>query len=225
MGNRLYLAVAAVPDISEIGGVAAGLRAYFGAENESYMAALSGSGEHRLPERLIAARLGALQLLPRLLERARVEGHALPRELRLRRNGEGRPYAEALCPAKSAAVLPFDFNLSHSAAHVGCALLVGPGRVGLDMEEPIPPERAGRMLARYATAGERALANAHPGEWDFLRIWVTREAMGKQAGVGRPLEQDASRIPAGLTVHHATLPDTGAQLALCSPAGEAILWT
>ncbi len=85
----------------------------------------------------------------------------------LMRDAHGRPYAIDRTGRRP--FRPFDFNLSHTKAHIACALLLGgdgmaetesaPNRipmVGLDVEEPIPAPRAAALAARYATEGERA---------------------------------------------------------------------
>ncbi len=112
-------------------------------------------------ESLAYPRLAALSLLPSLIEAA--GGHSS--EWILGRDAQGRPYA-----TDPDGAVPFDFNLTHSARHVACALLVppvdpsadrsAPPRVGIDVEEPIPASRAERLAARYCTDGERRLLEA-----------------------------------------------------------------
>ncbi len=131
-----------------------------GANAAAHTARLSAGGTAR---RVSSTRLAALALLPLLLQAA----DAGSADLRLSRDTHGRPYA-----ALPDGTVPFDFNLTHSDRHIACVLYVPtnrpavadtalsselPPRVGLDIEEPIPPARAARLAARYATEGERRL--------------------------------------------------------------------
>jgi len=210
MAHGLFLAVSTVPSASECTSEAVSyLLASLGEqfprpENEPYL-----DGLMRGAPRGALVRLTALSLLPPLLEAAGVDC----RDLLLARDEHGRPYA-ANAPE-------LDFNLSHSDAHVACALLIGGGRVGVDVEEPLSPDRAARLWQRYATDGERARFDvADPPPWEgFVRVWTLREAIAKQDGRGQPLSFDAAAIPQGVCVHGGHLPDTGAALALCVPDG------
>jgi phosphopantetheinyl transferase len=152
-------------------------------------------------------RLTALSLLPPLLEAAGLDSH----ELILARDAHWRPHA-VNAPE-------LDFNLSHSDAHAVCALLLGGGRVGIDVEEPLAPDRAPRLMQRYSTDGERTLFDvADPRPWEgFVRLWTLREAMAKQDGRGQPLNFDASAVHPNVCAYCGHLPDTGAALALCIP--------
>ena len=85
-------------------------------------------------------RLFALSLLPPLLSAAGVTSAGCS----LRRDANGRPFLLS----RDGAALNADFSLSHSAAHVACFLWAGGGRVGVDVEEPVPEERARRLAAR-----------------------------------------------------------------------------
>ena len=75
-------------------------------------------------------RLFALSLLPPLLSAAGVTSAGCS----LRRDANGRPFLLS----RDGAALNADFSLSHSAAHVACFLWAGGGRVGVDVEEPVP---------------------------------------------------------------------------------------
>ncbi len=146
-----------------------------------------------------------------------------------------------------------DFNLSHSHAHIAAALLVTNPmatasvvaasetdqptgvptgvptvrRVGIDVEEPVPPLRASRLLQRYATEGERAVRAAAPAtESDaayFTRLWTMREAVAKQEGRGMPLHFDTARLPSSVRLLCARLADTGAYVTVCLPTEAAPL--
>lgn len=217
MAPTLYLTVATIPPASECSSEAAvSLRATLGRcfprpENEAYLDGLLHGMSRGLP-RVALTRLTALSLLPPLLEAAGVEYHRLI----LSRDEHGRP-----CAANAPEL---DFNLSHSASHAACALLIGGGRVGVDIEEPLAPERAQKLLSRYATDRERSLFDLpDPQPWEgFVRVWTLREALAKQDGRGQPLTFDATAVPQGVRVHIGYLPDTGAALALCTPDGVSL---
>ncbi len=207
--SALYLSVRSLPTEADIPALRGCLETAFpGMENAAYLDAL---GRSPLPG-VTAARLSALALLPTLMGEAGLctEG------LNLMRNGHGRPFV-----TDAAGACPFDYNLSHSASHVACALLIGGGQVGVDVEEPIPPARAEALARRYATAEERALMACG---LDFTDIWTRREALGKQAGCGRPLSFDATGIPFDVRLLVATLSDTSARLALCLPADDVTVY-
>ncbi len=218
MRNGLYLAITPLPS-DDLGALRAALDAVFpGTGNAAYLDVVSAVGRPHVPTRVSAARLGALSLLPRLIELA----GGSPAGLMLCRDRHGRPYA-----VNGDGVRPFDFNLSHSDAHVACALLVGGGRVGLDVEEPIPPERAKPLVQRYATLGERALINNDPlgPSGGFTRLWTMREAIGKYIGGGEPLRYDAAHPPDGVCLRSARLPDTGGYLTVCLSSDEGAVPT
>ncbi len=114
-----------------------------------------------------------------------------------------------------------DFNLSHSDAHAACALLVGDGRIGVDVEELVPPNRALRLIQRYCTEGERQMLSSLTDEEKanaFTRLWTVREAISKQDGRGNPLRFDASLVPDSVRVFGASIPHTGTQISICAPA-------
>lgn len=212
MTYPLYLAVRGVPDEADIPILLDELRVAFSREeNFPYLEALCRSP---LP-RVTAERLGALSLLVSLLTRAGIS----PTPLILCRDDHGRPY----CRSTDGEIPPFDFNLSHSSAHVAGCLLVGDGRVGLDVEEPLPPARALPLLRRYATEGELAILPVPPEEDPaaastyFTALWTRREAMAKQTGTGMPLQYDSTALPSSLHLLHAVIPTTGAALSLCIP--------
>lgn len=191
-------------------------------ENRTYLDALCSSP---LP-RVTAQRLGALSLLASLLSEARIPTESLI----LRRDEHGRPYCETADGALpfcglTGAPSSFDFNLSHTDHHVAAALLVGDGKVGLDIEEPIPPTRALPLIRRYCTAGELAIFGCPDDENAassfFTFVWVMREAMAKQEGGGMPLRFDVANLPAGVWMWNGYLPDTNTAIALCAPKGNA----
>jgi hypothetical protein len=109
---------------------------------------------------------------------------------------------------------------------VAAALLVGDGKVGVDIEEPIPPARALPLIRRYCTEGELAILKSAPDDENtaadyFTFTWVLREAMAKQEGGGMPLRFDTAHIPTGVMVWNGYLPDTDTAVALCAPMNNA----
>ena len=220
MASLLYLTARKIPAPEQIADLRGRLeRAFPHEENSAYLDALCGSP---LP-RVTAERLGALALLPSLLETAGVDSA----DLILRRDGNGRPY----CVQENGSPVGFDFNLSHSAAHVACALLMGDSRVGLDVEEPVSPQRALPLLNRYCTTGEMAMLGRSPEEAPqaaatfFTSIWTGREALAKQAGSGMPLRFDCSAVPSSLLLMRGILPDTQASIAVCAPLWVSLCLT
>ncbi len=212
--DSLLVSLCPVPAAEALCGLRRELEAAFPREeSRAYLDGLCGTSDHPLPPRIVAARLGALSLLPSLLDRA-----GIPSErVRLSRDEHGRPYG-ALADGEA---IPFDFNLSHSDGHVACVLLTGGGRVGIDAEEAIPPKKALPLLRRYGTPGEisglEGCSDEERAE-GFTRIWVVREALCKQDGRGMPLRYDASVIPASLRVLHGRIPQAGTHIAICVPA-------
>lgn len=215
MAYRLYLTVRPTPAEEEIPSLRRFLEKSFPhKENLSYLDALYGRSDHPAIPRVVVERLGALSLLPSLLETADLD----PGNLILRRNEHGRPY----CAASDGSPAGFDFNLSHAAGHVAGALLVGNGRVGVDVEEFIPPKRALPLIRRFCTEGELAMLESLPADDTlaarfFTSTWVEREAIAKQEGGGMPLRFDTAKLPEGVMLWSGHLPDTETAIALCAP--------
>ena len=182
-------------------------------ENTPYLDALCQGG---IP-RVTAQRLGALSLLPALLSEARISAQ----DLILRRDEHGRPYFTT----ENGSPVGFDFNLSHTDAHVAAALLVGDDKVGVDVEEFISPSRAIPLIRRYCTEGELSLLGDSaddPFSADFFTAaWVKREALSKQEGQGMPLRYDTASLPAEIILWSGRLPDTNTHIALCAPRKDA----
>lgn len=224
MGYPLFLTVKDTPAPEAIPSLREALETAFPhPENAAYLDALCGSS---LP-RVTAERLGALSLLPSLLEAVGIDSTALI----LRRDEHGRPFCVTPDGALPYCGLtgkpsPVDFNLSHTSAHVAAALMVGKGKVGVDIEEPIPPARALPLIRRYCTEGELAILQDAPDDETiaarfFTSVWVEREALCKQDGKGMPLRFDTAKIPADLWMWNGHLPDTDTAVALCAPKGNA----
>ena len=219
MAYRLYLTVRPTPAEEDIPALRLLLEKSFpNKENIPYLDALQGSPDHPAIPRVTAQRLGALSLLPSLLAEAGIAAEGLI----LRRDGHGRPY----CEVPDGAPVGFDFNLSHSSAHIAAALLVGDGKVGVDVEEFIPPTRALPLIRRFCTEGELAMLADLPDDESlaarfFTSTWVEREAIAKQDGGGMPLRFDTARLPEGIMLWSGHLPHTDTAIALCAPLKNA----
>ena len=218
MAYPLYLIVRPTPSEEDIPALRSFLEESFPRkENLPYLDALYGSPHHAAPSCVVADRLGALSLLPLLLSAAGIPSASLI----LRRDEHQRPFCES---SEGAPV--FDFNLSHASAHVACALMVGAGKIGMDIEEPIPPKRALPLIRRFCSEGEKALLDSVPSGDElaadlFTSMWVEREALAKQDGRGMPLRFDTTRIPDGVMIWTGYLPDTETKIALCGPMKNA----
>ena len=111
------------------------------------------------------------RLLRFLLERAG-ESPELP----MSRDANGRPY---IIGRKD-----LDFNISHSDCLAVCALSIG-GGVGVDTEpkiSKIPPERQNRFAKKYFSEREQEIFLDEPA--CFSRLWTSKEAYLKRAGIG-----------------------------------------
>ncbi len=218
MAYRLFLTVRAAPSAEEIEPLRYSLEKSFPhKENAAYLDALCGSPDRPALPRVAAERLGALSLLPSLLAAAEIDTEPLI----LRRDAHGRPYCETVFGS-----VDFDFNLSHSAGHIAGALRIGQGRVGVDVEEFIPPKRALPLIRRFCSEGELAMLNSLPDDEAlaarfFTSVWVEREAIAKQDGGGMPLRFDTSSLPHGIMVWSGYLPETETGVALCAPLKNA----
>lgn len=219
MAYRLYLTIQSTPAEEEIPSLRLFLEKSFPhKDNLPYLNALFGSPDHPAIPRVVVERLGALSLLPSLLEAADLDSG----DFILRRDKHGRPY----CIASDGFPVGFDFNLSHSAAHIAGALLIGGGKVGVDVEEFIPPKRALPLIRRFCTEGELALLDSLPNDEElaarfFTSTWVEKEAIAKQEGGGMPLRFDTADLPDGVTLWSGHLPDTETAVALCAPLKNA----
>ena len=105
-------------------------------------------------------------------------------------------------------------------------LLRGHEPIGVDIEEPIPPNRALPLIRRFCSKGEKALLESVPPGDElaadlFTSIWVEREALAKQNGRGMPLRFDTTRIPDGVMIWSGYLPDTETKIAVCGPMKNA----
>lgn len=219
MAYRLYLTIQSTPAEEEIPSLRLFLEKSFPhKDNLPYLNALFGSPDHPAIPRVVVERLGALSLLPSLLEAADLDSG----DFILCRDKHGRPY----CVASDGFPVGFDFNLSHSAAHIAGALLIGGGKVGVDVEESISPKRALPLIRRYCTEGELALLDGLPDDEElaarfFTSTWVEKEAIAKQEGGGTPLRFDTADLPDGVTLWSGHLPDTETAVALCAPLKNA----
>ena len=97
-------------------------------------------------------------------------------KLQINTDENGKPYFDGRSD--------IDFNISHSCGFVVCALSVGEGRVGVDVEREksaISIERQVKIAERFFSENEKkALAD---GE-SFVSLWTKREAYLKMTGDG-----------------------------------------
>ena len=217
MAYPLLLTVQATPADKDIPSLREMLEISFPhKENIPYLDALC---QGSLP-RVTAQRLGALSLLPTLLAEVGISA----RDLILKRDGHGRPHLTT----EDGSQAGFDFNLSHTDAHVAAALLMGGERVGIDIEEPIPPLRALPLIRRYCTEGELSLLenpadDLRAAEF-FTATWVKREAMAKQEGRGMPLRYDTANPPSEILLWSGFLLGENTPITVCAPREDAPLF-
>ena len=87
---------------------------------------------------------------------------------------------------------PYQFNLSHSAAHI--AVAVAAGEVGVDIERDRPLAAASGLVQRFFHPKEqRWFFEQAACESAFVRLWTMKEALLKAVGTGftHPPEQVA----------------------------------
>jgi phosphopantetheinyl transferase len=215
MAYPLFLMVRPSPPSQDVPALREFLEASFPSqENMSYFHSLYAPAKSESSLRIAAQRLGALSLLPPLLSAAGIQTEPLI----LHRDSFNRPY---FTQDQNSAVL-LDFNLSHSDNFIAAALLVGNGKVGIDIEDNIPPKRATPLIQRYCTPGEIQLLgdgihNAELSAERFTSIWVMKEALSKQQGEGMPLRYDVTSPPENVKVWSGALIGFNAQIALCGP--------
>ncbi len=113
------------------------------------------------------ASLAALLLLSKALTLAGAD----TKELILRREKSGRPYAVGR--------EDLDFSLSHTKNAVACALMIEKdARVGVDIETAPTLERADAVSKRFFSESEREAVRAR-GCDGFTEIWTKKEALYK----------------------------------------------
>lgn len=141
-----------------------------------------------------ALRRGRDDVRRRRLSALRLLGHTLrdvgkaPRFESLARTEHGKPFLidrEGL----------LDVSLSHSDGYAACGVMLGSGRIGVDVEEyrRITDRQAGHMMERFFSEAERAVTA--PTAQAFARTWTLREAVCKLDGRGDPLRVDTSVLP------------------------------
>lgn len=212
----LYLVIKPMPSTDRIFEIHSYLKSSFPrAENRTYLHSLTKNLNNLSISRVVLSRLSALALLPPLLKNAGMD----PTSMLLARDQYGRPFC-----ANASNDPVFDFNISHSKEHIACALWIGKGRVGIDVEEPMTSQRALSLIRRYCTNGEHNLLKTLSNEQcalEFTRIWTVREAIAKQEGRGEPLRYDASTPPPSVIIKSGVLTDTNAYLSICLPCVES----
>ncbi len=184
------------------------------ADNKAYLSAITDS---TAPIRSKMQRYAALACFLSLLKE--ITPHALD-TLHLRRDECGRPYgmADSLFQA-------MDFNLTHTDGWVACALLLGNGRVGVDIEKTVNQSLAEKLARRFFTDDEKnRLSIISSGEKyakAITRLWTIKEALAKQNGGGYPMRFDACHVPSGLGIYSGTVSHPGhsqASVSVCAPA-------
>lgn len=121
--------------------------------------------------------LCALVLLYKTLEYAGEDSGMLV----LDKDENGRPHLEKRAE--------LDFSISHTDAYVACALSVGDGRVGVDIEKDDENRRYTALANRMFSDEEiREFEDNGESSSAFTRIWTRKEAYFKYLG-------DASSLP------------------------------
>ena len=189
-------------------------------ENQTYLSSITSSAA---PSRVKLQRLAALSCFLSLLKE--ICPSALS-SIRLYRDENGRPYAQTA----DHKLQTMDFNLTHTEGLVACALLTGKGRVGVDAEAVMAPERAQKLSARFFTSREQAYLASLPCDktaTEATRLWTGKEALSKQDGRGYPLGFDSLCVPDELTLYHAMIQvspktDICFALSLCVPENSPL---
>ena len=215
--HGLYLSVQPISDEISMEALESKLTAALPScpENQAYLSAITASAA---PSRVKCQRLSALICFASLMKEF---CPSILSNLRLYRDKSGRPYAQATAMSPQA----MDFNLSHTEGLVACALWLGEGRVGVDVETVMASERAQKLSARFFSPHEQAYLASLPREKaaiEATRLWTSKEALSKQDGRGYPLGFDSLCVPEGLTLYHAMIQsshtaDPYCILSLCAP--------
>ena len=104
----------------------------------------------------------------------------------------GKPFA-----AVDALEVPIGFNVSHSGQH-GLVALAERGRVGVDVEERVPPRHLEVLIDAALGPSERAEVTAASGLRKlqlFLDLWTMKEALSKAHGTGLSLDVSGFEVP------------------------------
>ncbi len=95
---------------------------------------------------------------------------------------------------------PVGFNVSHSGMH-GLIALAPRGRIGVDVEERIPPRNLNVLVEAVLGPRERAEVTAATGRRKmhlFLDLWTMKEALSKAHGMGLSLDVSRFEIPTSM---------------------------
>ncbi|MBN1527459.1 MAG: 4'-phosphopantetheinyl transferase superfamily protein [Thermoleophilaceae bacterium] len=133
-----------------------------------------GEAEDQVRRRRLVARIALRIALSRALDRA-------PGELRLRRDGSGKPWLEPHDPRA-----PLHFNLSRTGDCCLIAVARG-GPVGVDVEHVVPlPEADDIVRTRFAAEEARAILAREGADRvrAFFNCWTRKEAYLKARGLG-----------------------------------------
>ena len=116
-------------------------------------------------------------------------------EITFATSDRGKPFA--LLRGRPA---PVSFNVSHSGGHGLVAVAAG-GRVGVDVEEPVPRRDldglARAVLGPEERSGFELLASDRRLD-AFFRFWTIKEAVIKGIGTGHALDVSRIQIPAAM---------------------------
>ena len=149
--------------------------------NKAYLEALCHPPQ---PPHVIAQRMTALGCLLQALDA--VCPAALP-HLTLHRAVGNKPFVTW----SGVDALPLSFSLSHTQNMAVCALGVGMGDVGVDIEPVMSDERGAKIAQRFFTKEENAwlaMQESFGIGLGATRIWTAKEALFKCGGYGALLD-------------------------------------
>lgn len=178
--------------------------------NKAYLEELCRPSQ---PLRVRCQRLTALACLLQAMGQACP--HLLPL-MTLQRTEEKRPFA-VISGEDSP---PLSFSVTHTDTLAACALLIGDGTVGVDIEHLIPLSKAERLSKRFFSERERAQI---PPEADLApwvtRIWTVKEACFKCGGYPSLLGCDTAVLPQDAHLWCGHIPSHEAVISVCAPSG------
>lgn len=114
---------------------------------------------------------------------------------------------------------PVSFNVSHSRS-IGLVAVGDYGRLGVDIEEPVPQRNLALLIDGVMGPDERARLAALSGPDKlrlFYRIWTFKEALTKGLGTGLTTNVSQFQVPPDLL-------DGGRRSSLSFPNAAGITW-
>lgn len=156
------------------------------AQNSDYLAALCHAPQ---PTFVVAQRMTALGCLLQAV--AAVSPSALP-YLTLHRGKDNKPFVTL----EGVDAPQMSFSLSHTQSMAVCALWIGVGDVGVDIEPIMSDERGVKIAQRFFTKEENAwLATQHSTSTGLCttQIWTAKEALFKCGGYGALLDCNTAK--------------------------------